>query len=291
MTTCILIHTTGGKVYARKIGKSLNKLGIKYLLSSVQDYPNVHVRHPELNPNNCFIHSRAAHPYITGAFWLRSLAHTQAMNYQVINDVETLQLTSNKLKCSLLFNQINLPHPMTYQFPQYEYYKQWEKLPAGNYVVKPLTSTGQGKFVQQYSKGNNATVEKFDKVMIKVPGKNRVVQEFVDAIALHRVIVLNGKALAFSFVDKLKDDWKLSVCLNKVSMEYSANPDNELLKLAEKAQNAVNGKVNFIDVFETKVGYKVSEINTACNLSIHEKLSGVDISEQIARTLKEVLHV
>lgn len=286
MTTCILVHTTGGKSFARKIGKKLNGYNISYYLSSVNDYPNVHIRHPELNPDNSFIHSRAAYPYISGARWLRSLCHSEAMGYLVVNDTDCLRLTSNKLRCSLLFNKKEVNHPKTYEVTDETWLKVYNQLPIGHYVIKPLTSMSQGKHVQKFTKLNG--VNNLRNIIDLVPGQKKVVQRFVPAIALHRVIVLNGTALSFSFVDKIQKNWKLSVCLNKDTMEFNPHPDNALLKLAEKAQKVIAGEINFIDIFETKVGYSISEINTACNLTIHENLSKVSISDYIARTLTEI---
>jgi len=289
MTTCILVHTTGGKSFARKIGRKLNAHNFSYYLSSVNDYPDVHIRHPELNQENSFIHSRAAYPYISGARWLRSLCHSEAMGYLVVNDTDCLRLTSNKLRCSLLFNKKKVSHPKTYEVTDDTCGKIYNQLPIGHYVVKPLTSMSQGKHVQKFTKmANNNLLLNAGGIIAKVPGHKKVIQHFVPAIALHRVIVLNGTALSFSFVDKIQKNWKLSVCLNKDTMEFNPHPDNALLKLAEKAQQVVDGKINFIDIFETKIGYSISEINTACNLTIHENLSKVSISDYIARTLIKI---
>ena len=54
-------------------------------------------------------------------------------------------------------------------------------------------------------------------------------------------------------------------------MQFVSNPDSELLRLAERTQQVIGGEINFIDVFETREAYILSEINTACNLSLHEE--------------------
>jgi glutathione synthase/RimK-type ligase-like ATP-grasp enzyme len=54
-------------------------------------------------------------------------------------------------------------------------------------------------------------------------------------------------------------------------MQFVSNPDTELLRVAERTQRVIRGEINFIDVFETREGYVLSEINTACNLLLHEE--------------------
>ena len=70
-----------------------------------------------------------------------------------------------------------------------------------------------------------------------IPSNPYVIQEIVYYKAIYRVIVINGKALPFSFVDRpTKKKWKVSVCLNRDTMEFVPNPNKNLLKLAVDAQ-------------------------------------------------------
>jgi hypothetical protein len=57
-------------------------------------------------------------------------------------------------------------------------------------------------------------------------------------------------------------------------MHFVANPDPELLRVAEQTQAVIGGEVNFIDIFRTTSNrWILSEINTACNLLIHEGIA------------------
>jgi glutathione synthase/RimK-type ligase-like ATP-grasp enzyme len=57
-------------------------------------------------------------------------------------------------------------------------------------------------------------------------------------------------------------------------MQFVSNPDQELLRVAERTQEVIGGEINFIDIFRTRSGrWILSEINTACNLSIHEGMA------------------
>jgi len=276
----VLLHTGGGIKYARKIGKSLRKFGHNYYLSSVANSDYVW-RHDELTPDNTIIHARAAHP--TSISFVRTLEQKEREGFRVVNSVDTLKLTSDKLKCSLLFNELNLAHPKTIVGKKNN--DSWrDQIEDKEYIIKPYISQGQGVFVQRFHG------QPSNDIINSIPTNTLVIQEFVDVSAIYRVICLNGMPQNFVFVDKGKpNDWKFSVCLNKISMVFEPNANRELLNLARNAQKAVNGVINFIDIFLTKDGeYVISEINTACSLFIHERLSGINISLLIANTLHDI---
>ena len=115
----------------------------------------------------------------------------------------------------------------------------------------------------------------------EIPTNPFVIQEFINYKAIYRVIVINGEALPYSYVDKpTKKKWKVSVCLNP-HMKFVSNPDKNLLKLAVDTQNVLNNYVknkykgiHFIDIFKKENNeFTISEINTACSLFIHERLA------------------
>lgn len=279
MANCIILTTWGGRKYGRKIGKELRKFGVISYYCSLRRWPDVLKDHPELNKNNTKILVRAAHPN-NSPKWMQILSDLEEDGWEVINSVKTLQLTSNKLKCSL-FLQDKISHPKSWEVNKENFTRNWiNNLPKGKYVIKPYVSQSQGKYVKIFT----TDILNPEVLIQDIPERKLVVQEFIEYTALYRVIVINGKALPYSFVDKpTKDKWKVSVCLNKTTMEYVPNPSPELLKLGEDCQKLLGGKINYIDIFETKNGYVISEINTSCILSIHERLSGKNIAKEIAK--------
>lgn len=99
---------------------------------------------------------------------------------------------------------------------------------------------------------------------------------------LYRVIVIGFKAFKeVVFYDVPDKDWKASVCLNP-DIQVERKPSQELLKFAEKIAQVFRSEVGFIDIFQTKEGFVLNEINSACNLAIHERKSHVNISKKIA---------
>ena len=113
-----------------------------------------------------------------------------------------------------------------------------------------------------------------------------VVQEHLKYDRLSRIIVVGFKALSdcIFYDEPKKGDWKCSVCLNPHIKHYK-KPPFELLRLAEDIAVKFNSDICFIDIFSTKDGPILNEINTACSLIIHEKMSKINISKRIAKYL------
>lgn len=237
-----------------------------------------------LNPEETIIHARCANPRTE---WTIKLRELEEMGYKVVNSVDTIELTSNKLACSLhLQGKVN--HPKSWEYRKDMSFNEFKAMIMDlnfslNYphyfIAKPLTSLEQGANVRKILQ-DDKTWEEIIKDVNQVPGNKIVIQEYIPYTALHRVIVIGGKALPYTFIDKPEwhtNDWKVSCCLNRTTMKLNENADPDLLELAERTQKEVGGVINFIDIFEVDTGeiiyYTNAEINTACSLNIHEKLA------------------
>jgi glutathione synthase/RimK-type ligase-like ATP-grasp enzyme len=232
---------------------------------------------------NTIIHPRCANPKTKWTEYLRSF---QNMGYKVVNSVDCIELTSNKLACSLhLQGKVN--HPKSWEYRKNMSDSEFDILINEIYdnfqeyiIAKPLTSLEQGANVKKLNFDDYNTIYEIRDDINKVPGNKIVIQEYIPYTALHRVIVINNKALPYTFIDKPEwhpNDWKVSCCLNRTTMKLNENANPELLELAEQTQKEIGGVVNFIDIFEVDNGqsiyYTNAEINTACSLNIHEKLA------------------
>ena len=153
------------------------------------------------------------------------------------------------------------------------------------FVVKPIQSQGQGEYVQRFNVFAT-DIDNLNEYFNHSGTNSALVQEFIDYLAIYRVIVINGKALPFVTMDTpTEDDWKVSVCLNPKQVPIK-NPDSELLRMAERVQGVINGEINFVDIFKTITKqYVLSEVNTACNLSGHEEILNENIAKYIAEYL------
>lgn len=284
----VIVRTGGGNAYSQRIARSIQWIqdnkpqiagGNRFStdIVSVGALREFFASLGARDPNNTLIYSRAAYPSRTG--WMHHLFNLKDAGYTVINDPEVLYLTSHKLECSLRL-QNHFPHPRTWSWNKRFSWAEKGMIMGdiGVYnrtgvVIKPLTSINQGASVKKITE--HLDYEAFSNEVESVPGNPVVIQELVPYAAIYRVIVIGGRALPYSFVDRpTHDRWKVSVCLNRTSMEFVPNPSPKLLELAEKIQRFIGGEINFIDIFETEPDqFVISEINTACNLRIHENLA------------------
>jgi glutathione synthase/RimK-type ligase-like ATP-grasp enzyme len=319
----VIIRTERGRKYARKILNSIQWLNEhKYpqhdfhrINITINDFlHNLNDIERNYLPENTIIHARCANPRTD---WTIKLRELEEKRYKVVNSVDTIELTSNKLACSLKL-QDKVAHPKSWEYKNINNLVDFENWYRENIevafdyvpeylIAKPLTSLEQGANVRKV-KINGNQYEDIRKEFNSVSGNKIVIQEFIPYTALHRVIVIGGKALPYTFIDRVEwhnnGDWKVSCCLNRTTMKLNENAHPELLDLAEKTQKEVGGVINFIDIFEypelvihgdLQVKYTNAEINTACSLNIHERLakqagrSDWNIHSRIAKQLvKEI---
>ncbi|MFA5188134.1 MAG: hypothetical protein WC460_02095 [Patescibacteria group bacterium] len=279
----IIVRTKRGFKYAFKIQEHIIRQGFNCYIARRGELKQV-IKKYNLMPGNTLIHSRTA-----GRITNKKLAEIEAMGFKIINSVKTLELTSNKYKANAWAAKNNIPAARTRKVKR-EDLETIKKLLAKYkvLVLKPIHSQGQGVFCQKID-SNITEKELLEKVNI-VPGENIQVQEFIEYTKLIRVIVIDYKALDNAYTyDMPNQSWKCSVCLNPKIKKYIPESD-KLKKLAEKTARAFKAQVNFIDFFEDKRGnFILNEINTACSLFIHERVTGVPIHKYIGNFLmKEV---
>ncbi len=271
----LLVHTKDGIKYARVIHAYILAQGINCFLTRRKDLKTV-IKNNNLQPANTLIYSR-----IAGHYTNNKLAEIARQGFRIINSPQTLELTSNKYKANSHAAKNNIPVAKTYKVAKNDL-NQVKKLFKKHkiLVVKPIHSQGQGIFCFKINAGIKDN--ELEEVLNKVPGKEIQVQEYINYTKLIRVIVINYKVLENAYTyDMPGQDWKCSVCLNPHIKKYQPNGDR-LKKLAEKTARAFKAKINFIDFFEDEKGnFMLNEINTACNLLGHEKVTGVPIHKFI----------
>ncbi|MAF51387.1 MAG: hypothetical protein CMH64_04830 [Nanoarchaeota archaeon] len=274
----VIVRTLDGQSYAEFIAKEINLKGYSCGITSVKNLRK-YLKKSGCSPNSTIIHSRTANPYNIYSIF----NDLKKEGYTVINTAETIRLTSDKLNSSIFAMKNKIPCAESIKIRKSkatpiikEKVKEWDKI-----IVKPITSQGQGEFCFKFDKDNIKHLKKIN----KVPMQDLVLQRFIDHQRLNRVIVIGFKALKNAvFWDSPEQNWKCSVCENQMIKHYK-NPPKDLLKFAENVARKIDGRVSFIDIFTTKNGYYLNEINTACDLTIHEGISKYNISGEIANHL------
>ncbi len=289
----IIVRTGSGRKFARRIGEELKRINRRnnWIMPSVGHFPTSFANRPHLNPRNTLIHSRAAYP---DCGWMNNLVRKEEEGFRVINNTTVLRLTSNKFECAKHMYDAGLAHPKSWSCTHSDaqigaVMSTIRREGLTKVVVKPYTSMEQGANVKvidieeeqtactcPHCGDSHTRARVPDSIDLagairSMPTSRVVIQEYVPYTAIYRVVVIGGRALPISWRDVPSGSrWRVSVCLNR-NMEFVGRPDRELLRLAERTQISIGGEINFIDVFETRTGYVLSEINTACNLLLHEE--------------------
>lgn len=293
----ILFLTTGSgrNKFAKSLCKEAYRLGHKGYTYYCTSIDLAFSNHPEWTPQNLIIHPRAANP---GAWWMQRLEELEGKGYKVINSTKVLRLTSDKWESIKILSGIgNIPQTYLYDKDLDEFrdiygdilnaHDVWFLLDEdySEMVLKPRISQGQGKHVIRLSI-DHLEDGTFKQEAKKIPGRLIIVQGFLTVHSIYRVFCFNGNSAKMVTVDfPSEDNWKVSVCLNKNQNVDGADENKDIVEFAEEIQRKIGGKVNFIDVFWTDNGAALSEVNTACNLSIHTKLTGLNLSKMIVEAL------
>lgn len=237
----------------------------------------------KLSPLDTLIHARTAGPHITEIY-----KELEREGYKIINKGNVTELTSNKYESQIFAQRNGIPVANTYKVNKQEIEKIKE-LPEkyGSVIAKPILSQGQGLFCKKINKG--MPMDEIVELLSDIPGEDIIVQEKIEYQKLIRVIVIGFKVLkeAITYDVPVVSNWKASVCMNPNIRKYEITNDG-LVSLAEKIAKIFDCGVSFIDFFEDKNGnFILNELNTACSLIIHEKVTGVKIHEYISDYLIE----
>jgi len=272
----VIIRTKAGHKYAERIAKKIRSLGGECGITSwknLKSYLEIH----KCFTTRTLLHYRSAGPNINlTAFDL------EKKGYRLINSANILDRTSDKYKSYEWANKHGVALPITKKCTPKEIRRSINTLPFHKFVLKPINSNGQGALCFSSFVGDT----EIDKKLSQVPGEKIILQQFVEYLKIYRVIVIGGKTVnqAVFYDEPNPNRWKVSVCLNP-EIQHEKNPDPKLLSYATYITNIFKSEIAFVDIFLTKDGYVLSEINTACNLTQHEDKSRYSISNEIAKYL------
>lgn len=274
--TIIIIRTKNGARYANFIEKEINLKGYKCVILEINQVIN-YIKTNKLTTKNTLIHTRTASPNKI----YKTLKELEKKGFRVINKANTVRLTSDKYRLCEYSMKKGIPCAYTVKVKKtnakktaIEMLKKYKAI-----IMKPVVSQGQGVFCFKFTKINKTEEKKIK----NIPGEEIVIQEYIEYTRLSRIIVVGFKAIfeCIFYDEPNKKDWKCSVCLNPHIKHYK-KPPFELLRLAEDIADKFESDICFIDIFSSKKGLVLNEINTACNLIIHEGISRHNVSKDIA---------
>ena len=200
--------------------------------------------------------------------------------FYVVNDSRYLQLSGNKYLANVHATSSGVPIP-TLNVKVRKGNKELLSLylkQNGPLVAKPVISCDNGRHVYLVR-----TEADFSDVA-RIPGSHILLQDYVRFHRLVRTIVTSAGMLAEATTYATAHDmWKAAV--KNRSVKHYRDIPKELQNIAEKTLQVFGGDLAFIDFFETSNGFIFNEINHACGLLQHERISGCPIASNLGRFL------
>jgi glutathione synthase/RimK-type ligase-like ATP-grasp enzyme len=281
----LLVNTDAANKYPDMFKTYLSKQGITCFKSSWREEEISNVIHANmLTGLNTIIHARAA-----GSNVAQTLKKFEDQGFTVINKSDTLRLTSNKYDSQIFAHENDVPTANTFKVMKDDY-KRIKTITAdySKVIAKPIISEGRGVYCRNIF--FNTPDSEIKTLVSDIPGDEIIIQEFIQYKQLVRAIVIGYKLLQEALTyDIDTSEYRASVCMNPNIKKFTIQR-KDLTQLAEKTARAFKAEISFIDFF---IDYEdriiLNELNTACSLLIHERVTEVKIHEHISDYLIEKL--
>lgn len=231
--------------------------------------------------NNTIIHLRQAHPNNPEKILKRR-------GFLMVNNPKTNCLTSHKINTmELLKDKIYIPNYLDVtKVNKFKIIDFFKKNPRPFFIKGIMSGTPMKKRLPLLIDidDHEKLIKKIFASKIYFNQEEIYIQTLFNFDRLYRVILIDQKAIA-TFVDFPDKNHMASVCLNK-KINFVKKPDINLLNLASLIQKKIKADISYIDIFwSKKQGYALSEINSACDLLMHEKYANINIAKKIAENL------
>lgn len=207
-------------------------------------------------------------------FRLDILSAIEAIGIQLINSRESLEIASDKFLTSLFLENNNIPTPKTIVCEGTEDALQAFEELGNDVVLKPLYGS---KGIGIIRINDKAFAEN---VIYSLGQLNYVfyLQEFIEHHNRDiRILVLGNKAIAGMY--RVSDNWKTNIHAG-AKME-PLELTNELKKLAIKAAAVTHTQIAGVDIVESEHGYQVLEVNSIPGFTALQKVTEMNLSEEI----------
>lgn len=203
----------------------------------------------------------------------------ETFGVKTVNSFSVIENCDNKFFTSILLKRHGVPTlKFAITFSQEQTKRAIEEI-FGGYpvVIKPL----QGSWGRLLSKINDEDALETileHKEFLGIQHKIFYIQEYVEKPGRDiRVFVLDGVPICAIY--RYSSHWITNTA--RGAKVENCPISEEMRKICKMASDAVGGGILAMDIFETRDGLKVNEINSATEFRNSEKPTGVSISEKI----------
>lgn len=193
---------------------------------------------------------------------------------KLINSRESLEIASDKFLSSIFLEKYQIPTPKTMICEDsHQALKAFDEL-GGDCVLKPLYGS---KGIGITRLNDRAFAEN---VLYSLDQLNHVfyLQEFIEHQNRDiRILVLGDKVIAGMY--RVSDSWKSNIYAGAKAEPIELT--NELKNLAIKAAKVTKTKIAGVDILESEKGFSVIEVNSIPGFTALQKVSDINIAEEI----------
>jgi RimK family alpha-L-glutamate ligase len=227
-----------------------------------------------LKPRAALVRGFGAAPTQKIFFRLDLLSAIEEYGIKLINSRESLEIASDKFLTSIFLEHNNIPTPKTIICEEAsDALEAFEEL-GEDIVLKPLYGS-KGIGITRIN--DKAFAEN---VMYSLAQLNTVfyLQEFIEHYNRDiRILVLGNKAVAGMY--RKSNNWKTNVYAgaNVETLEIT----KDLEDLAKKAAMITKTEIAGVDIIESKHGLQVLEVNSIPGFTALQKVTDVNLAEEI----------
>jgi RimK family alpha-L-glutamate ligase len=207
-------------------------------------------------------------------FRLDILRAIEEFDVKLINSRESLEIASDKFLTSVFLENYNIPTPKTIICEDpHKALDAFDEL-GGDCVLKPLYGS---KGIGIVRLNDKAFAEN---VIYSLGQLNQVfyLQEFVEHYNRDiRVLVLGEKVIAGMY--RISDSWKTNIYAGAKAEPIEIT--KQLENLAVKSAKITKTEIAGVDIIESEKGYRVLEVNSIPGFTALQKVSDINIPEEI----------
>lgn len=222
----------------------------------------------------CINHSRAHH----------TLKYFNDRGVRTINSYETANICGDKLLTSFALAKAGIPIPRNKVAYTEESAIQAIEEMGYPVVLKPAVGSWGRLLAKINDRDAAEAILEHKKVLGTYHHSTYYIQEYIPTGGSDiRAFVIGGTLIAA--INRKADHWITNTARGGRATNYPLNAD--LAQICEAAARAVEGDIVAIDVFETKSGYLINEVNYTMEFRNSIHTTGVDIPGKIVEFVLE----
>ncbi|NVM37921.1 MAG: RimK family alpha-L-glutamate ligase [Candidatus Lokiarchaeota archaeon] len=237
-------------------------------------HPNFSKQFEVLEPRAALVRGFGAAHTQKIFFRLDILSAIEEYDVKLINTRESLEIASDKFLTSVFLEKYQIPTPKTMICEDpHKALEAFDEL-GGDCVLKPLYGS---KGIGITRLNDKAFAEN---VIYSLSQLNHVfyLQKFVEHQNRDiRILVLGNKAITGMY--RIGDSWKTNIYAGAKAEPLELT--NELKNLAVKAAKITKTEIAGVDILESEKGFSVLEVNSIPGFTALQKVSEVNIAEEI----------